>query len=164
MKKDWIKAAQNMEGKVKFGEIDATVHTKLAQRFGIRGYPTIKAFTGGKKQLSDVIDYERTKGVNEWAVENRSAEAFTAFARDLMRQSEEEKTPIEIVEITQQEEFDSVCNDTTCLLLFVPDIRDSSKTKRNDLIDLFKRLSEKQMRSMFRYGWLAVEMMEAFDD
>ena len=61
MKKDWIKAAQNMEGKVKFGEIDATVHTKLAQRFGIRGYPTIKAFKGGKKQLADVIDYERTR-------------------------------------------------------------------------------------------------------
>lgn len=59
MKKDWIKAAQNMEGKVKFGEIDATVHTKLAQRFGIRGYPTIKAFKGGKKEYNGVIDYER---------------------------------------------------------------------------------------------------------
>lgn len=59
MKKDWIKAAQNMEGKVKFGEIDATVHTKLAQRFGIRGYPTIKAFKGGKKVFNGALDYDR---------------------------------------------------------------------------------------------------------
>ena len=71
--------------------------------------------------------------------------------------------PIEIVEITQQEEFDGVCNDTTCLLLFVPDIRDSGKTKRNGLIELFKRLSEKQMRSMFRYGWLAVGLVRYLD-
>lgn len=63
---------------------------------------------------------------------------------------------MEINEITQQSEFDSVCKDKTCLLLFVPDIRDSGKEKRNDLIALFKRLSEQQIRSMFQYGWIAV--------
>ena len=80
-----------------------------------------------------------------------------------MKQSEEESLPLEIVEITHQETFDQVCNESTCLLLFVPDIRDAGKVKRNELLELFKRLGEKQMRSMFSYGWLAVCMLGGFD-
>ncbi|XP_053381773.1 protein disulfide-isomerase A6 homolog [Mercenaria mercenaria] len=45
----WAQAATELKGKVKLGALDATVHTVIASRYGIRGYPTIKYFPGGKK-------------------------------------------------------------------------------------------------------------------
>ena len=44
---EWDAAATAMKGQVKFGKIDATVHTNLAQRYGVKGYPTLKAFEYG---------------------------------------------------------------------------------------------------------------------
>jgi protein disulfide-isomerase A6 len=45
-------------------ELDATVHTKVASRFGIRGYPTIKLFPAtpsGRSKLDINYDGERTE-------------------------------------------------------------------------------------------------------
>jgi protein disulfide-isomerase A6 len=38
-----------LKGKVKLGVVDATVHTQIAQRYGVQGFPTIKFFPAGKK-------------------------------------------------------------------------------------------------------------------
>jgi len=40
----WTKAANSLKGIVKFGTVDCTVETALAQKYGIQGYPTIKVF------------------------------------------------------------------------------------------------------------------------
>jgi protein disulfide-isomerase A6 len=50
---EWKKAAGELKGRAKLGTVDATVHGDLAQRYGVKGYPTIKEFVGGK-----VRDYE----------------------------------------------------------------------------------------------------------
>ena len=39
------------------GTLDATVHTTIANRFNVRGFPTIKFFSAGEKSFSDAIDY-----------------------------------------------------------------------------------------------------------
>jgi len=36
-----------MKGQIKMGKIDATQETVLAQRFGVKGYPSIKVFNYG---------------------------------------------------------------------------------------------------------------------
>lgn len=46
---EWVRAATELKGKVNLGVVDATVHTQLAQRYGIQGFPTIKFFPSGKK-------------------------------------------------------------------------------------------------------------------
>ena len=46
---EWARAATELKGKVKLGVVDATVHTQLAQRYGVQGFPTIKFFPSGAK-------------------------------------------------------------------------------------------------------------------
>lgn len=46
MAADWNKAANHLEGGVRLGSIDCTVEKELAQRFNIRGFPTLKTFAG----------------------------------------------------------------------------------------------------------------------
>jgi hypothetical protein len=53
----WAEAAAAMEGEVKFGAVDATVHGALAQQYGVQGYPTIKTFVKGQ-----VKDYQGRRG------------------------------------------------------------------------------------------------------
>jgi len=42
---------------VKLGALDATVHTSIASKYGIQGYPSIKVFSAGKKDSSSIEDY-----------------------------------------------------------------------------------------------------------
>jgi len=48
-----------MKGKgVKFAKVDATVEERLGQKFGVKGYPTIKFFDYGEgKSLNTAKDY-----------------------------------------------------------------------------------------------------------
>lgn len=69
----WRAAASELKGKVKvwffislqktnlfnqLGALDATANTMMANRFGIRGFPTIKFFGAGEKSVEDAIDYD----------------------------------------------------------------------------------------------------------
>jgi len=52
---EYESAAQHLsetESEIKLGKVDATIESDLAEKFGIRGYPTLKFFKGGEP-----IDY-----------------------------------------------------------------------------------------------------------
>lgn len=57
---EYANAAQHLskrsEFSIKLGKVDATIESELAEKFGIRGYPTLKFFKNGKP-----IDYS---GIN----------------------------------------------------------------------------------------------------
>ena len=42
---------------MKVAKVDATAQTKLASRFGVSGYPTLKFFPAGLTSDSEVVDY-----------------------------------------------------------------------------------------------------------
>lgn len=52
--------------------MDATEHKEVPGRFGVKGYPSIKFFPGGKKDDSVAIDYDGARnamGMSDWALE-----------------------------------------------------------------------------------------------
>lgn len=52
--KEWTIAAANLKGWAKFGHVDATVHTGLAQRFNVTHFPAILHWAnGGKGELGE---------------------------------------------------------------------------------------------------------------
>jgi protein disulfide-isomerase A6 len=88
--------------------VDATVHGDLASRYGVKGYPTIKEFVGGK-----VRDYEggRTASDIVTHVENR----LLATAK-----------PHQVVELTGPSVMEESCTSKQiCLFAVLPDILDS---------------------------------------
>ena len=136
---EWIKAATAMKGKVHFAEVDATVNTDLASEYQIQGYPTIKLFKGGLKDSANVIDYNS----------ERTAAGLVDFATKYYEEYDfEVKNPIGVVEVYNQETFDSICGEKTCLLAFLPHILDSNKEKRNEFIKLMTKVATTQTRGL----------------
>lgn len=62
--------------------------------------------------------------------------------------------PVEVNEITNQEQFDATCKESTCMLLIVPDIRDAGKAARESMIATMKAVADKQVNGLFQYGWM----------
>jgi protein disulfide-isomerase A6 len=110
LKPHWDKAATQLKGKVKLGAVDATVHSGLAQKYGIQGYPTIKYFPAGPKSDPEEYDGGRTSGdIVNWALERHTANI----------------PPPEVVQITSNEALTKNCeNHPLCVIAFLPHILD----------------------------------------
>jgi protein disulfide-isomerase A6 len=76
---------------VNLGAVDATVHTSLAQKYGVKGYPTIKLFKAGKK--GKAVDYNGP----------REAAGIVDYALKIL---EESGVPPHIPQITDKKVFE----------------------------------------------------------
>ncbi|VDM75010.1 unnamed protein product [Strongylus vulgaris] len=132
----WKAAASELKGKVKLGALDATVHTVMANKFGIRGFPTIKYFAPGS-DASDAVDYDggrTTSDIVSWA----SAKAL-------------ENLPApEVVQATSQQIVEDQCKERQlCIFAFLPDILDCQSKCRNDYLAVLRELGDKFKKN----GW-----------
>ena len=114
----WEAAAKKLKGKVKVAKVDATVETGLAQRFGIKGYPTIKLFPSGKKSDSAVVDYNQ----------DRSESSIVAFAQKYISQT------VSVEQLLSEEQFRTECEKGICGFAILPHIADSGASKRNEYL------------------------------
>lgn len=138
---EWARAATELKGKVKLGAVDATVHSGLAQRYGVQGYPTIKYFGPGAKTRAEEYDGGRTASdIVTWA----------------MNKVSENAPPPEIVQLTEQAQLEEACdNKQVCLISFLPTLFDCQSECRNKYISLMKKMGEKYKRQ--QWGWLWTE-------
>jgi protein disulfide-isomerase A6 len=138
---EWNKAATDLKGKVKVGKVDATVHQRLAGKYGIQGYPTIKVFPAGDKK-GKVEKYEGP----------RDASAIAAFALEKL-----EKYGIvpDVEQLTNENQFKELCKDRTgvCIISFLPHIMDSSAEKRKSYIDELKAATKSAKGKPIYYLW-----------
>lgn len=125
---------------MKLGAVDATVHTAIAQKYAVKGYPTIKVFKGGPKKKA--VDYQGP----------REAQGIIQHALEILDQS---GVPAKINQITNNDTFNEIClqSGKFCVLMFVPHIYDSNANERNKYIELFTEVSKSFRGKPILFGW-----------
>jgi protein disulfide-isomerase A6 len=135
---EWEKAASALQGKIKLGALDATVHSAKASEYNIRGYPTIKFFPAGKK--GEPIEYDG----------GRTAQDIIAWASD---KYEANIPPPELVQITDDDKLSTGCKDNSiCIISVLPHILDCDATCRNSYLGILTRQGDKFKRQ--QWGWI----------
>lgn len=150
----WAQAASELKGKVKLGALDATVHTEMAQKYNIRGFPTIKVFGAGKKDGS-AEDYEGGRTVSD--IVNFALEKLT-----------ETLPPPEVVQLTNDKQLAKVAEDSQLVIVSVlPHILDCQSKCRNGYLDALQRIAEKFKKNRWSYIWMEAgvqpDIEEAFE-
>ncbi|KAK7091295.1 protein disulfide-isomerase A6 homolog [Littorina saxatilis] len=138
----WAQAATELKGKVKMVAVDATVHTVMSNRYGVRGFPTIKVFPAGKKD-GEAEDYDGGRTANDivsWAMEKGAANV----------------APPEVYEVTSSDVLKENCEGhQLCIISVLPQIYDCQSECRNNYITILRRMGEKFKKH--EWGWLWAE-------
>jgi len=136
---EWASAASTLKGKAKLGAVDATQFPDLAQRYGVRGYPTIKYFPAGAK-----LDAEEYDG-------GRSAGDIVQFVENKLEQFAE---PPEIRELLNDDVFTEECRENSiCIVSILPDILDTGAKGRNEYLETLRAMGDKYKKRKFGWVW-----------
>ncbi|TDH69123.1 hypothetical protein CCR75_005447 [Bremia lactucae] len=76
---EYATAAKNlkeMDSSTRLGKVDATVETKLAEQFAVRGFPTLKLFKGGVEAVKEYDGGRTSSEIETWVVK-KSGPAVT---------------------------------------------------------------------------------------
>lgn len=138
----WAQAAGELKGKVKLGALDATVHTVMANRYGVRGYPSIKMFPAGKKD-GETVEFDG----------GRTSDDIVAWALDKL--AENVPAP-DVKELIKENVLKAACEEhQLCIVAILPHILDCQSECRNRYLGILRTLGEKHKKKM--WGWLWAE-------
>ncbi len=139
---EWNAAATQLRGTVKIAKLDATVHQKLAERYQIQGYPTIKIFAPGKGEDKKVEEYEgprETSGIVQYALDKLNKFGYVPETKQLIDSD------------VLKEECESRIG--ICVIIFLPHIADSSANERNRYLDIIKESRKSNGGKPIYYLW-----------
>jgi protein disulfide-isomerase A6 len=136
----WNKVATELKGKIKVAKLDATVHSKVAGKYGVRGYPTIKIFPPTNKDKPE--EYEGP----------RDSAAIVNIALEKL-----EKYGIipDVEQLTNQNQFTDICQERTgvCVITFLPQLFDSSAAQRKAYVEDIKTATKSSRGKPIYYLW-----------
>ena len=136
---EWASAATQLKGQVKLGAVDATVHSALAQKYGVQGYPTIKVFYPGKKGKAQ--DYQGP----------REAVGIVQFALEMLDKA---GIPPAMPELTSPKAYDETCSSgKICVIMFIPHILDSGAKGRNAYLDTLAEVTKEFRGKPMSFAW-----------
>ena len=139
---EWVSAATQLRGTVKLAKIDATENQKMAQRYQIQGYPTIKIFAPGKGKEKTVEEYQGprdTSGIVQYALDKLDKFGYVPETKQLINS-----------EILKEE-----CEGRIgiCIIAFLPHIADSSAKERNRYLDIINQAKKGNRGKPIYYLW-----------
>jgi len=150
---EWARAAtqvkEKSEGQVKLGALDATQHQRMASKYGVRGYPTIKIFRRGFKDEAP-LDYQGGRDAS-------------SIAQVALGYYEEHIEPPTVDELVNQEVLDEKCSKGICIIAFLPDIYEGGKAKRNEFIEMLTALGDKYKKQKWGWAWSAANRQEKLE-
>jgi len=115
----------------------------MANKFGVRGFPTIKFFGAGAKTIDSAVDYDggRTSGdIVSWGL-SKAAENIP---------------PPEVLEGVHSSSLEDACNEKQlCVIAVLPHILDCQADCRNDYLRILRDLAEKFRKNL--WGWVWIE-------
>ena len=139
---EWESAATQLRGTIKLAKIDATAHQKMAQRYQIQGYPTIKIFSPGKGSNKKTEEYQGprdTAGIVQYALDKLEQFGYVPETKQLINS--------EIL----KEECESKVG--ICVIAFLPHIAESSAKERNRYLDIIKEVKKNNRGKPIYYLW-----------
>jgi protein disulfide-isomerase A6 len=136
---EWNAAATQLKGQVKLAKVDATTNQKLASRYQIQGYPTIKIFPPGKKDSTTGEDYNGPRDAN--GIVNYALSKLGSYGY--------------VPQLVNNNIFKETCEDRIgiCVLVFLPHIVDSSAKERNQYLSYIKDASKNASGKPIFYIW-----------
>ena len=139
---EWVSAATQLRGTIKLAKIDATENQKMAQRYQIQGYPTIKIFAPGKGKDKAIEEYQGprdTAGIVQYALDKLDKFGYVPETKQLINS--------EIL----KEECESRIG--ICIIAFLPHIADSSAKERNRYLETINEAKKKNRGKPIYYLW-----------
>lgn len=136
---EWESAAKQLQGSVNLGAVDATVHSNLAQKYGVQGYPTIKVFGAGAKRRPD--DYQGPReatGIVDYATETLERSGWVP------------KVP----QLTDRGVIDEKCSGVKiCIVAALPHILESGKAGRDEYMEKVRGAAKKSKNPYLSVIW-----------
>jgi len=144
LKPIYEEVATELKDKVKVAALDATENQIQANKYGVKGFPTIKLFVNGEAE-----DYNG----------GRTKEELVQFA--LAKLDENAPAP-EVMQITNEDDIQKNCESKQlCIISVLPHILDCDAKCRNEYLDTLKKIAEKFKKNQWAYLWSeAVEQPE----
>jgi protein disulfide-isomerase A6 len=139
---EWKEAAEILEeagGGIKLGMMDATANS-TAEKFGVRGFPTIKVMPAGSSRPEDADDYQG----------GRTSGAIVKFAETIAKIE-----PVVVDQAVSQATLENVCAvaGKTCIIGFLPNIMDGGKAAREKYLAVMNEVATKNRSGPFKFAW-----------
>jgi len=139
LKPIYEEVATELKGKVKVAALDATENQVQANKYGVKGFPTIKVFVNGEPE-----DYNG----------GRTKEELVQFA---MAKLDENAPAPEVIQITNEKDLKENCESKQlCIISILPHILDCDAKCRNDYLSTLKQIAEKFKKNQWGYLWAEV--------
>jgi len=144
----WAAASLDLEGRIKLGALDATVHKATGAKYKVEGFPTIKFF-GADKGAPEDYQGGRTKS------------DIVTFGMD---KAEASLPPPELRELTSQAVWADNCEGKSiCLIGFLPGLVDTGVEGRNQYIAIMQKLTTSPTLKKFGFMWTSVQQQHKLE-
>jgi len=134
----WEELAKKFKGKAKIARLDCTQETVYAKKFGIQGFPTLKLFAPGPKTVDDAVAYE----------EGRDLSSLENFINKYVALT------IEAAQVLSNKQFDETCEDSLCIMAFLPHLFDCQSECRKEYLKNYNTAIRSKGATPANYMWL----------